>query len=98
MSINQRIPTMNQPQAPICQSCGMPLAADEHKGINADGNKSEEYCSYCYKDGSFVNPNFTVGDQIKHVAKIGAEKMGVPIEQAKATASNIILTLKRWQS
>ena len=39
----------------ICQSCGMPLKQDPQKGAtNADGSKSELYCSYCYEDGQFL--------------------------------------------
>ncbi|WP_373840947.1 zinc ribbon domain-containing protein, partial [Bacteroides heparinolyticus] len=37
----------------FCQSCGMPLAAD-NKGTNSDGSRNEDYCIYCYKDGKFT--------------------------------------------
>ena len=37
----------------FCQSCGMPLT-DEVLGTNADGSKNEDYCTYCYKDGKFL--------------------------------------------
>lgn len=38
----------------ICQSCGMPLKRDaQGGGTNADGSKSELYCSYCYEKGAF---------------------------------------------
>ena len=39
----------------ICQSCAMPLKQDPQKGgTNADGSRSEFYCSYCYEDGEFL--------------------------------------------
>lgn len=38
----------------MCQSCGMPLAKDpEGGGTNADGTKSQLYCSYCFDNGAF---------------------------------------------
>ena len=38
-----------------CQSCGMPLKRDEKGGgSNADGTRSETYCSYCYENGKFI--------------------------------------------
>ncbi len=38
-----------------CQSCGMPLKRDEKGGgTNADGSKSEVYCSYCFENGEFL--------------------------------------------
>lgn len=36
----------------FCQSCGMPLT-EEVLGTNADGSKNEEYCKYCYLNGTF---------------------------------------------
>ena len=38
----------------FCQSCGMPMTADEQFGRNVDGSKNGEYCSYCYRDGAFT--------------------------------------------
>lgn len=40
---------------PMCQSCGMPLSKDpQGGGTNADGSKTEKYCSYCYQNGDFT--------------------------------------------
>ena len=47
----------------FCQSCGMPLT-DELLGTNADGSKNEEYCIYCYKDGTFTG-DFTMEDMVE---------------------------------
>ncbi len=39
----------------FCQSCGMPMNKDpEGGGTDKDGNKSEKYCFYCYRDGAFT--------------------------------------------
>lgn len=39
----------------ICESCGMPLKKDPNgSGTNADGTKSDKYCSYCYEKGAFT--------------------------------------------
>ena len=36
----------------FCQSCGMPMKKDpEGGGTNADGSKSPDYCSYCFRNG-----------------------------------------------
>ena len=38
-----------------CQSCGIPFSKDPNgSGMNADGSKSEKYCSYCYPNGAFT--------------------------------------------
>ena len=49
----------------FCQSCGMPMTADEQFGRNVDGSKNEEYCSYCYRDGAFTE-DCTMNEMIDH--------------------------------
>ncbi|MFZ2681761.1 MAG: zinc ribbon domain-containing protein [Patescibacteria group bacterium] len=37
-----------------CQSCAMPMSKDpENGGLNADGTKSTDYCSFCLRNGEF---------------------------------------------
>ena len=39
----------------------MPLKRDEKGGgSNADGSRSTIYCSHCYENGEFLQPNITV--------------------------------------
>ena len=38
----------------FCQSCGMPLQAEDQWGMNADGSLNEKYCCYCYQKGAFT--------------------------------------------
>lgn len=44
-----------------CQSCGMPLKRDEQGGgTNADGTRSDRYCSHCFAGGRFTLPDITL--------------------------------------
>lgn len=46
-----------------CQSCGMPLFTDKAgdcRGTESDGGKSEKWCSVCYANGKFFNPECTL--------------------------------------
>lgn len=46
-----------------CQSCGMSMKKDPNQGgTNTDGTKSDDYCSYCYKRGTFTQPDFSAED------------------------------------
>jgi len=67
--------------APIyknCQSCGMPLHRDEKGGgTNADGSKSEVYCSHCYEAGQFKLPDISVGEMQQRV-KAKLQEFGFP--------------------
>lgn len=61
-----------------CQSCGMPLKKDvQGGGTNADGTKSLMYCSKCYANGKFVNPDMTVVE-MKLLVKGKLKEFGFP--------------------
>jgi hypothetical protein len=48
------------PKGPACQSCGMPISRDPlGGGTNADGSRTSEYCSHCYRNGAFTQPDIT---------------------------------------
>jgi len=78
-----------------CQSCGMPLSKDiAGGGTNADGTKSTEYCSKCYQNGQFVEPNITV-EQMRSKVNDKIASMGFPKFAARFMSRNIY-RLKRW--
>jgi len=39
----------------FCQSCGMPMNSDKERGTEKDQSKSEDYCHYCYMEGTFCS-------------------------------------------
>lgn len=80
-----------------CQSCGMPLKKDpKGGGTNADGTKSTTYCGYCYENGKFKNPDWTVG-QMQSFVKEKMKEMGFPSFLA-GLFSKGIPKLKRWSN
>lgn len=82
--------------ATFCQSCSMPLAAAESLGSNADGSANEEYCTYCYQEGAFTDPDATVQSMIEvcvpHV--VAGQKMSE--QEARDMLNRFIPRLKRW--
>jgi predicted amidophosphoribosyltransferase len=51
-----------------CQSCGMPLKKDSKGGgTNTDGTKSMMYCSHCFDEGKFLQPNITAAQMQEFV-------------------------------
>ena len=87
----------NNEEMVICQSCSMPIGGDMsvHKGTNADGSTSEEYCTYCYKDGQFTN-NMTLEETIADSVNY-AKDAGLTEEQMLEHARKVLPTLKRWR-
>ena len=75
----------------------MPLKADpKGGGTNADGTLSQEYCSYCYTGGKFVNPDMTI-DQMKVLVVEKLQEKGFPRFVGKFFASGL-KNLKRWRN
>lgn len=79
-----------------CQSCIMPLKQDpKGGGTEADGSKSVMYCSYCYENGKFVNPDMTAEEmQVFVVEKL--KEMHFPGFIAKFFVRGIP-KLERWK-
>lgn len=80
-----------------CQSCGMPMSKDpEGGGTELDGQKSTVFCSYCYQDGAFTQPDFTVVE-MRNYSKQKMKEMGIP----KFIASLLTIempSLERWKN
>ena len=47
---------LGSPNKLICQCCGMPLE-DEIISRNKDGSMNEDYCKWCYADGTYTYSN-----------------------------------------
>ena len=79
-----------------CQSCGMPFNEEHMKLIAKEPNGSDSiYCSYCYKDGKFLQPNATISDMVEIGVPHLAQKIGE--QAAREQLSQFISTLARWQ-
>ncbi len=84
------------PRGPYCQSCGMPMLRPEKFGTEASGEKSSEYCCFCYQRGAYTEPNITKEQMFEKIARIMVQRRGMPEEKAQSVASSIIQKLKRW--
>ncbi len=79
-----------------CQSCGMPLKKDPNQGgTESDGSKSVMYCSYCYQEGAFTQPDWTVGE-MQDFCKSKLREMGFPGFLASWMTKSLP-RLERWK-
>jgi len=85
----------DQPKAPFCQSCAMPMEKPGDFGSNADGSKNSEYCHFCFEKGKFTDPNITKGQMIEKVAGI-MKQMNMADSQIEKVKTFIPM-LKRWR-
>ena len=81
----------------VCQSCSMPMEKDSGSGgTNLDGSKSDDYCSYCFQEGEFTQPDFSAKDMQKFCTE-KMNDMGVP-NLFSWILTRKIPKLKRWSS
>ena len=48
---------LGEPRKLICQCCGMTIEDDSILGRDKDGTLNEEYCKWCYADGTYTYSN-----------------------------------------
>lgn len=77
----------------ICQCCGMPLE-DSIVGHDKDGALNEDYCQWCYADGTYTYSNM---DDLIEVCVKQLTKEGFTEEQAKAHMKTTLPTLDYWK-
>ena len=84
---------LGQPRQLFCQCCGMPLD-DAIIGRNKDGTLNEDYCKWCYADGTYTYSNMDdlIEVSVKHMAKDGFTE-----EQARAYMKQRLPELDYWK-
>ncbi|HOW04057.1 zinc ribbon domain-containing protein [Methanospirillum hungatei] len=80
----------------VCQSCAMPLVKDEDCGTEKDGSRSSIYCTYCYQNGEFTDPDATVEGIAELLCRMISQMYGIPMDKARMFMTGQIQTLKRW--
>ena len=83
---------LGSPRKLICQCCGMPLD-DSTISREPDGSFNEDYCKWCYADGSFV---YTDKDELIEFLVSHMSSETFPPEQARAYFEDQIPKLKHW--
>lgn len=84
---------LGSPQQLICQCCGMPLE-DGIIGRNKDGSLNEEYCQWCYADGTYTYSNM---DDLIRVCVPHMVQEGFSEEQARSYMKEMLPKLDYWK-
>ena len=84
---------LGAPRRLICQCCGMPLE-DDIIGRNADGSLNEDYCKWCYADGTYTYSDM---DDLIDVCIPHMTGEGFTEEQAREYMRNMLPKLDYWK-
>ena len=84
---------LGSPQKLICQCCGMPLE-DEIIGKNKDGTLNENYCRWCFADGTYTYSDM---DDLIDVCVRNMVGENFSEEQARAYLKQTLPRLDYWK-
>ncbi len=84
---------LGEPQKKVCQCCGMPLE-DEIISHNSDGSLNDDYCKWCYADGTYTYSNM---DDLLRVCIPHMVSDEFTEEQAREYMSALLPTLDYWK-
>ena len=84
---------LGSPRKLICQCCGMPLE-DAIIGRNQDGSMNEDYCQWCYADGTYTYSNM---DDLIRVCVPNLVKQGFSEDQARTYMKQTLPQLDYWK-
>ena len=83
----------------FCQSCGMPMGDHaELYGTEKNGEKSAEFCKYCYENGEYTFHG-TMQEMVEFCVKpMVQENPEMTEDAARAMMQQFLPTLKRWRT
>ncbi|MBP0985448.1 MAG: helix-turn-helix domain-containing protein [Oscillospiraceae bacterium] len=84
---------LGSPHKLICQCCGMPLE-DDIISREKDGTLNEDYCQWCYADGTYTYGNM---DDLIDVCVGNMAGDGFSEEQARTYLKQVLPTLDYWK-
>ena len=84
---------LGSPRRLVCQCCGMPLE-DSSLGRNRDGSLNEDYCRWCYADGTYTYSDM---DDLIDVCVGNMTGEGFSEEQARAYLKQKLPELDYWK-
>ena len=84
---------LGSPRKLICQCCGMPLE-DGIIGRNGDGSLNEDYCKWCYADGTYTYSDM---DDLIDVCVGHMVGENFTEEQARAYMKELLPKLDYWK-
>ena len=85
---------LGSPRQLVCQCCGMPLGDDETISREADGSFNEDYCKWCYTDGTYTYSNM---DDLIDVCVRQMAGENISEEQARAYLEQTLPELDYWK-
>lgn len=85
---------LGAPRKLVCQCCGMPMEDDSIIGREQDGSLNEDYCKWCYADGTYTYHNM---DDLMDVCVKNMVNENFTEQQARSYLKALLPTLDYWK-
>ena len=85
---------LGEPRKLICQCCGMPIDDDSILGRDEDGTLNEEYCKWCYADGTYTYNDM---DELIDVCVKNMVNENFTEEQVRSYLKEMLPKLDYWK-
>ena len=85
---------LGEPRKLICQCCGMPLEDEAILSHNSDGTLNEDYCKWCYADGTYTYSDM---DELIDVCAKHMVNENCSEERARAYMKKLLPKLDYWK-
>ena len=85
---------LGSPRQLVCQCCGMPLNEDGLISREPDGSYNEDYCKWCYADGTYTYNNM---DELIDVCVKNMVNENFTEEQARSYLKEMLPKLDYWK-
>lgn len=86
---------LGSPRKLVCQCCGMPLNDDGMVAKEPDGSFNEDYCKWCYTDGSFTYA--TKDSLLDFLLTHMPNHENISEEERRRQYDSYLSTLKHWK-
>ena len=85
---------LGSPRQLVCQCCGMPLSEDGLIAREADGSMNEDYCKWCYADGTYT---YSSMEELIEACLPHMVREDFAEEEARAYMRQVLPTLDYWK-
>lgn len=85
---------LGSPRKLICQCCGMPLEDDSIIGRDEEGFLNENYCKWCYADGTYTYSDM---DDLVNVCVKNMTNENFTEEQVRTYMKDLLPKLEYWK-
>jgi len=90
-------PDRTSSDLPVCQSCSRPIETADEFGTELNGSRSTFYCSCCYENGVWLEPDVSMEELKQRCIDIWVDHSWAAEPEARKHFDALFPKLERWR-